>query len=148
MGRKQHILARRQIVVIVSGFLLIVFLPGLAVFGAFASLDATFSAWDLSKCILDELSTYEILGYEMKLNPRHVAEFALSFWVFPSAVFAGFANLNTYGLGRWTTRLRKHPHAQRLLSSLWMEESELTDYYLLIHRGFRSRQRRAYWRGR
>lgn len=148
MGRKHHILARQKVVVIVSGVLLIVFLPGLAIFGAFASLDATFSAWDLSKCILDELATYEILGHEMKLNPRHVAEFALSFWVFPSAVFAGFANLNTYGLGRWTRRLYRHPHAQRLLSSLWMQKAELGDYYQTVHRGFRSRQRLPCWRGR
>lgn len=144
---KQHMLARRKVVLIVSGILLIVFLPGLAIFGTFASLDATFSAWDLPKCILDELATYEILGYEMNLNPRHVAALALSFWVFPSAVFVGFANLNTYGLGRWTRRLRRHAHAPRLLSSLWMEESKLGDYYQTIHRGFRSRQRRAYWRG-
>lgn len=148
MSRKQHILAKRKIVVAVSGFLLIVFLPGLAIFGAFASLDATFSAWDLPKCILDELATYEILGHEMKLNPKHVAAFALSFWVFPSAVFAGFANLNTYGLDRWTKRLCKYPHAMRLLSSLWMQEAKLGDYYQTIHGGFRSRQRRAYWRER
>ena len=137
-----------QITASVSGVLLILFLAGPALFAVSAHIDAVISASCLPEHVLDEIAAYAILGYDMPLDPKQAADIIFNLWPLPSVVFAGFADLNTYGLGRWTTRLRKHPHAQRLLSSLWMEESELTDYYLLIHRGFRSRQRRAYWRGR
>ena len=85
-------------------------------------------------------------GFISLLNPGHVAEF-LGVWLLSSIAFVRFADLNTYGLGRWTRRLRRHLHAQRLLSSLWMEESKLGDYYQTIRRGFRSRQRRPCRRG-
>lgn len=141
-------MAGRQLVAAVSAVLLITFMPGLLIFCTYAQLDAAFSASCLPEDVLAGIATREILGHQITLNPEHVASFVFSTWVLPSVVFAGFADLQTYGLRRWTRRLRRDRHAARLISSLWMQESKLGDYYQLIHRGFRSRQRRAYARGR
>ena len=123
--------------------ILLMLILGSVVVVQFTLLDIHLSSADLPKRALDGLTTYEILGHPLKLNPGHVAEFFLGVWLLSSIAFVGLANLPTYGLQRWTRRLSEHPHAMRLLSSLWMQESELGDYYLLVNFGLRSGRRRA-----
>ena len=147
MKAKTNILADPRFIAVVSTIVLFMFSAGLLLGMAHSQLYASFAASDLPECVLNAITAREIFGYEVTLNPGHVATF-FGTWASPSVAFAGLANLQTYGLGRWTARLRDHPHAMRLLSSLWMQESELGDYYQLINCGFRSRQRRVGWRGR
>ena len=123
--------------------ILLALILGSVVVVQFTLLDIHLSSSDLPKRVLDGLTTYEILGHPLKLNPGHVAEFFLGVWLLSSIAFVGLANLPTYGLQQWTKRLSDHPHAMRLLSSLWMQESKLGDYYLLINFGLRSGRRRA-----
>lgn len=142
-----NILADPRFRAVVSTIVLLMFPAGLVLGVVHSQLYASFAASDLPECVLNAITVREIFGYEITLNPGHMATF-FGTWVSPSVVFAGLADLKTYGLDRWTTRLRNHPHAIRLLSSLWMQESRLDDYYQLINCGFRSRQRRIGWHGR
>lgn len=137
------LLALLQLVKPMSKILLISIPAGLALFCVYALLYASFSTVDLPKDIFDEIVRSEIFGQEVTLDPKSIANFFLNVWVLPSVVFAGFATLKTYGLQRCTKLLSDHPHAMRLLSSLWMQESELGDYYLLVNFGLRSGRRRA-----
>lgn len=142
---KPHLFADPRFIAVMSSILLLMYPAGLALGVAHSQLYASFSASDLPQCVLDEILKREIFGYEITLDPGDVATF-FGAWASPSVAFAGLANLQTYGLGRWTARLRNHPHAMRLLSSLWMQEARLGDYYQLINCSFRSRQRRVGWR--
>lgn len=122
--------------------LLALFLGSLLVV-QFTYLDMSLSSSDLPEHVLDKISAYAPTP-----NPGHVAELLLAIGSLSLIFFMGFRDPQTYGLRRWTRRLSRHPHAQRLLSSLWMQVSGLGDYYLLIHPSLQSRQRRIYWRGR
>ena len=129
-------------------FALLALFSGSLLVMQFAYLDMSLSSSDLPKHVLDELNAYAVFGNTLALNPGHVVELLISVGSLLLIFFMGFRDPQTYGIRLWTRRLRRHPHAQRLLSSLWMQVSGLADYYLLIHPGLRSKQRRLYWRGR
>lgn len=125
--------------------LLALFLGSLIVV-QFAYLDISLSSSDLPQDILDEISAYTIFGQTITLNPEHVTELFLRAWFLLLIFLMAFVELQPYGLLRSNRRLRRHPHDQRLFSSMWMRMSGLVDY-CLIHCSFRFRQSHLYWRG-
>ena len=137
----------RRCTALASQFALLALFLGVSLIVVFAQLDASLSSSDLPKHVLDEINAYTIFGHTLTLNPEHVTELLLRAWFLSLIFLLAFVELQPYGLRRWPRHLRRHPHAQRLFSSLCMRVSELLDYCLLIRRGFRFMQRHLYWRG-
>lgn len=115
------------------------------IFGKHAPFEAVSWAPDLPDHMLDKSVEHEFAGHAFRSHPESMAEWGFGL-AFQSVAVVGLATLNTYGLDGWTRRLRKDGRAMELLSSLWMQESKLGDYYQRIHGNFQSRQRGLYAR--
>ena len=107
-----------------------------AVFFAFAPIHAELNLLAQS----DDIRKYDLA--KQHNVTASIAQISMLVGILPSVLVLGLASMPTYGIEKWPRRLWKNSGALILLSSLWMRESKLTEYYYRIH-GFGSKPPRS-----
>ena len=116
--------------------LMLLFVCSHAVFFAFAPINAELNLLAQS----DDIRKYDLA--EQHILTASIAQISMLVGILPSVLVLGLASMPTYGIEKWPRRLWKKSGALILLSSLWMRESKLTEYYYRMH-GFGSKPPRS-----